>query len=45
MPELNAVNNSNEDFNTEMKKYLSVARYALCPKNRVKNLAISNEIT
>lgn len=44
MSKVNVFNNSNEEFNTEVKKYLSVARYAICPKNSVKNLAISNEI-
>lgn len=44
MPELNVVNNSNGEFDTEMKKCLCVARYALCPKNSMKNLSVSNEI-
>lgn len=44
MPELNAVNNLNEEFNPEIKKYLIVARYTLCPKSSRKNSDVCSEI-
>lgn len=43
MPELNAVNNLNKEFNPEIKKYLIVARYTLCPKSSRKNSDICSE--
>lgn len=44
VPELNAVNNSNEGFNPEIKKYLIVARHTLCPKSSRKNSDVCSEM-